>query len=96
MVLPDVVLPTESLALSVLALSSRFDGHHFDLGLCIVQLLSVLALSSRFDGRCLHGTAEESLRLSVLALSSRFDGPATEGDGRLVQSTFSTRSVESF
>ena len=37
--------------LSVLALSSRFDGPRKELEALLTQELSVLALSSRFDGR---------------------------------------------
>ena len=61
-------------ALSVLALSSRFDGRFFVVFCYTLIRLSVLALSSRFDG---HRLAHETPRwhmLSVLALSSRFDG----------------------
>ena len=53
MVWQRTVVEAARLYLSVLALSSRFDGHrpmHF---LCIAKSLSVLALSSRFDGRYL-------------------------------------------
>ena len=61
--------------LSVLALSSRFDG----LGNPVIfeagSVLSVLALSSRFDGHRWPTSATERTQLSVLALSSRFDGP---------------------
>ena len=39
-----------TLALSVLALSSRFDGQPAAAAACPCQTLSVLALSSRFDG----------------------------------------------
>ena len=41
----------EPFGLSVLALSSRFDGHEDGLIQLFDKLLSVLALSSRFDGR---------------------------------------------
>ena len=39
-----------SRCLSVLALSSRFDGPMSFVVLCVALILSVLALSSRFDG----------------------------------------------
>ena len=38
--------------LSVLALSSRFDGRRPPRRRCFAGRLSVLALSSRFDGQC--------------------------------------------
>ena len=41
-------------ALSVLALSSRFDGPACSTGTAYCQTLSVLALSSRFDGPNVH------------------------------------------
>ena len=61
--------------LSVLALSSRFDGQAartYPPAEC--QKLSVLALSSRFDGGSRLVKTNSSILLSVLALSSRFDG----------------------
>ena len=70
----DKVTP-DLAVVSVLALSSRFDGP-----LAIYRHLthqapvSVLALSSRFDGRFVHGTYRRAGKVSVLALSSRFDG----------------------
>ena len=86
-----------SIFLSVLALSSRFDGPNtqlrgripaelFQYSLCRVVLM-VDSLSS---------SASSSGRLSVLALSSRFDGHMRAM--RLIQAShsFSTRSVESF
>ena len=66
---------SDRLDLSVLALSSRFDGLKKAKSEFFRYALSVLALSSRFDGHlgemlpCFHNL------LSVLALSSRFDGP---------------------
>ena len=62
-------------ALSVLALSSRFDGPRPMDCITSVVTLSVLALSSRFDGLYLYIVSDVTGRLSVLALSSRFDGP---------------------
>ena len=82
--------------LSVLALSSRFDG----LGRLLARQrhhhLSVLALSSRFDGR--YSTRRDIIPpvLSVLALSSRFDGRCPRLVDSLFLEPFSTRSVESF
>ena len=64
--------------LSVLALSSRFDGRQ-EKGLLISgRHLSVLALSSRFDGRLGSWFQCRASLLSVLALSSRFDGRFTD------------------
>ena len=60
--------------LSVLALSSRFDGHPNGSMNPLADILSVLALSSRFDGRLPLRFSQSFLLLSVLALSSRFDG----------------------
>ena len=60
--------------LSVLALSSRFDGRHRGPRPSEYPLLSVLALSSRFDGPLAAPFMSLSVSLSVLALSSRFDG----------------------
>ena len=61
--------------LSVLALSSRFDGQ---IGSVRPRWpgyhLSVLALSSRFDGHPRPLQNRLGVQLSVLALSSRFDG----------------------
>ena len=50
MVLPFLPCSTTSKSLSVLALSSRFDGPLRDRVMMISHRLSVLALSSRFDG----------------------------------------------
>ena len=83
--------------LSVLALSSRFDGQirtdslcrdgwPFQYSLCRVVLM---VHSCRCDNR--RGRA-----LSVLALSSRFDGQKGMRDDAMRTITFSTRSVESF
>ena len=60
--------------LSVLALSSRFDGQISQSGRNSTSQLSVLALSSRFDGHWMDATDTKHVCLSVLALSSRFDG----------------------
>ena len=60
--------------LSVLALSSRFDGRRAETRPTPALRLSVLALSSRFDGRRNNTPIGKTNRLSVLALSSRFDG----------------------
>ena len=60
--------------LSVLALSSRFDGLIPRPLAHAVDLLSVLALSSRFDGPPFVVLMSPKKALSVLALSSRFDG----------------------
>ena len=60
--------------LSVLALSSRFDGPHMGVCICVAIFLSVLALSSRFDGQSKLPNSGYKNSLSVLALSSRFDG----------------------
>ena len=65
--------------LSVLALSSRFDGLNLlHKEVATTNSLSVLALSSRFDGRAAGSRREYWRPLSVLALSSRFDGPLSE------------------
>ena len=40
--------------LSVLALSSRFDGRELQAAVDAITGLSVLALSSRFDGQCIR------------------------------------------
>ena len=61
-------------ALSVLALSSRFDGLVIVTDEDAAIFLSVLALSSRFDGRGIAARQNVRVILSVLALSSRFDG----------------------
>ena len=61
-------------SLSVLALSSRFDGLTTAWTGILAVFLSVLALSSRFDGQKRAGILPDFHRLSVLALSSRFDG----------------------
>ena len=63
-------------SLSVLALSSRFDGPESVEGGGFVPVLSVLALSSRFDGPVFRPGGRKATGLSVLALSSRFDGHA--------------------
>ena len=60
--------------LSVLALSSRFDGRNSSNLYWQPSTLSVLALSSRFDGPSELQPDPRNYRLSVLALSSRFDG----------------------
>ena len=60
--------------LSVLALSSRFDGQSLPAQVLSGWWLSVLALSSRFDGHHQWLHSPLNLALSVLALSSRFDG----------------------
>ena len=62
------------LALSVLALSSRFDGPTTAEKPQSLHPLSVLALSSRFDGLAAAAAVTGVSTLSVLALSSRFDG----------------------
>ena len=82
--------------LSVLALSSRFDGHVYSRQSDTLKKLSVLALSSRFDGPGGKRVGLLDLDLSVLALSSRFDGRYEKKDTFSDISTFSTRSVESF
>ena len=60
--------------ISVLALSSRFDGRGWLSRRAGLVELSVLALSSRFDGAWQDSEQQGNLLLSVLALSSRFDG----------------------
>ena len=60
--------------LSVLALSSRFDGPQPTQDRIGYERLSVLALSSRFDGLSIPISGQRCSVLSVLALSSRFDG----------------------
>ena len=60
--------------LSVLALSSRFDGPSSSTLESRQGRLSVLALSSRFDGPPGRPRLSSADSLSVLALSSRFDG----------------------
>ena len=64
--------------LSVLALSSRFDGLCSSSQNPSISSLSVLALSSRFDGRGKSRRSKDVDQLSVLALSSRFDGRYTD------------------
>ena len=77
MVLVRKRCPDVPLVLSVLALSSRFDGHYrqlltrslagiFQYSLCRVVLM--VSIQS--------GSSAARAGLSVLALSSRFDGPA--------------------
>ena len=82
--------------LSVLALSSRFDGPVYGPRRGVVRILSVLALSSRFDGLRSRLVSSQNTALSVLALSSRFDGHAAAGILPWRVCSFSTRSVESF
>ena len=82
--------------LSVLALSSRFDGRLAAGVDTKIEPLSVLALSSRFDGLLLGREIAQRGYLSVLALSSRFDGPIWSMMVSWIVRTFSTRSVESF
>ena len=83
--------------LSVLALSSRFDGQDepsvwlrgesvFQYSLCRVVLM--------VPPRALPPSSFAAL--SVLALSSRFDGRRNRKQWQSHRSTFSTRSVESF
>ena len=55
--------------LSVLALSSRFDGPRCADYVWNCVCLSVLALSSRFDGQSRRGKMMNEFLLSVLALS---------------------------
>ena len=91
-----VLIPDGDEPLSVLALSSRFDGPSL---MCVAGpriSLSVLALSSRFDGHLLKRRHPRSVPLSVLALSSRFDGRPTNTAPGHISPAFSTRSVESF
>ena len=85
-------------SLSVLALSSRFDGPQQHPAPCDDGVpLSVLALSSRFDGPPdRNDVAFAVALLSVLALSSRFDGPSRNRWVAGLLPSFSTRSVESF
>ena len=89
--------PVEHLAVSVLALSSRFDGHpspwtligddlKFQYSLCRVVLMVA--------ARGISKNASENV--SVLALSSRFDGLPRVFETSSLTSRFSTRSVESF
>ena len=90
-------LPATRNNLSVLALSSRFDGRFqyvrtperpplFQYSLCRVVLMVIRA-------RCQVPVLE---KLSVLALSSRFDGLVDEASRITDRGSFSTRSVESF
>ena len=82
---------------SVLALSSRFDGHSMPAVDYANWHVSVLALSSRFDGHVVLPTYHvPQLDVSVLALSSRFDGQIAVLHGSDGHGSFSTRSVESF
>ena len=84
-------------ALSVLALSSRFDGPIWPGDILSFSMqLSVLALSSRFDGPAVRTNYPRLYHLSVLALSSRFDGPLSLAACSACAEPFSTRSVESF
>ena len=84
------------LVLSVLALSSRFDGRVRFLRFTVNFELSVLALSSRFDGLSKDRRSNIRENLSVLALSSRFDGRIYMIASTAILMSFSTRSVESF
>ena len=88
----------QGIQLSVLALSSRFDGHAiqkiaegkkkiFQYSLCRVVLMVFQRQQSGL---------RPAFLLSVLALSSRFDGPAGRYPTCNNRRTFSTRSVESF
>ena len=74
MVLLVVIVDDVESALSVLALSSRFDGRRLRSYRERDDSLSVLALSSRFDGPIISRPVAVDVSLSVLALSSRFDG----------------------
>ena len=74
--------------LSVLALSSRFDGRLAAWRHLRRLRLSVLALSSRFDGRRTSASALPWPGLSVLALSSRFDGLIVAGTLRRLLLSF--------
>ena len=74
--------------LSVLALSSRFDGRFIRYFRTYRDSLSVLALSSRFDGPKSCTVSISISTLSVLALSSRFDGPATQHHALYAHNTF--------
>ena len=89
-------LDVRSKIVSVLALSSRFDGRcgagSHSRPLCV----SVLALSSRFDGPPGSVIWEGAVVVSVLALSSRFDGLLDTAVSIHPALRFSTRSVESF
>ena len=85
------------LLLSVLALSSRFDGQPANLSNNINIKLSVLALSSRFDGPAMRTSSstcsiyfQYSLCRVVLMVLRYYGAIMTPGK------TFSTRSVESF
>ena len=96
MVLMPTIQAVWCRTLSVLALSSRFDGRPAEPPVRRKASLSVLALSSRFDG-LLYGVREIlEEALSVLALSSRFDGQCPLFVPPTSAITFSTRSVESF
>ena len=53
MVLLQHSVPSVSSPVSVLALSSRFDGLQIQIEITNIQSVSVLALSSRFDGHLL-------------------------------------------
>ena len=97
MVLQSDFRTASRVSLSVLALSSRFDGLRtrrsqwlwrrvFQYSLCRVVLM-------------VRGCIEDSdlvRTLSVLALSSRFDGREVVSGDRVCTLPFSTRSVESF
>ena len=67
MVVTTVALPSLVVALSVLALSSRFDGLPPRAAARATLGLSVLALSSRFDGR----TGKNAIEDAILAFSTR-------------------------
>ena len=97
MVSEQINFETKSTKLSVLALSSRFDGRSvaltatwwfmlFQYSLCRVVLM--------VTNGC--GTCVWWISLSVLALSSRFDGRMMRCGQLTRRMTFSTRSVESF
>ena len=74
MVILLIYAPSADRSLSVLALSSRFDGQNDSVPTDVLPNLSVLALSSRFDGPTTMRARKAAHSLSVLALSSRFDG----------------------
>ena len=97
MVLRSWMTMTQTICLSVLALSSRFDGRIRYSSMLASVSLSVLALSSRFDGRvfCFFFVAVQvrfqySLCRVVLMVLMSLPWHEIDAD------PFSTRSVESF
>ena len=97
MVLGHAALKNGINALSVLALSSRFDGRwlfHVPTPVSVSFQYSLCRVVLMVGNKVKWMTKKRNL--SVLALSSRFDGPAQKAINAVEDATFSTRSVESF